>query len=443
MYVESVSQVRLSIIGIALLAAGCAQPGVSLESVEQLYAFEALIVDLLEDEPQEEILSSYLRARRLQIRLERQSGAAMRLIVRPDTALAWFESSTVRSAYFRSTEDGSSWCALVATGEIACEPSANLALWLTVGNATGREQAVTLWCRERGEGDLIEQEWKAAGPVIIATDHRRSFAGMLPGKVGDSLEDIRCVLELEAVPGTDDSSALGFMLDANTLFWLGSTIAQCVVALLAFAAVLVVWRLDALTRGNQGDIDELYKKARELLYSKLADDPLPPDLPGNSRHQLCEAGSYNVYRVLDADDVKILPAFDVTRQTHQAWASHSNWQATLDLALEILQRRRTLAPRLSQGMGAINTLQHAADRVEPTVDLITLLRTGLRRITTSGFVALATSLLTVALARTMQVYGALQALLVPVLVITTTVALVAGIRIGWAIFEQPDAWKSE
>ena len=43
------------------------------------------------------------------------------------------------------------------------------------------------------------------------------------------------------------------VLDAEAIFWFASTIAQCVVALLAFAAFLAVWRARIHHRVSQGD----------------------------------------------------------------------------------------------------------------------------------------------------------------------------------------------
>ena len=55
------------------------------------------------------------------------------------------------------------------------------------------------------------------------------------------------------------------MLDAESVFWFASTIAQCVVALLAFAAFVAVWRLDSITDSRKGTAERLKEDIRTAL----------------------------------------------------------------------------------------------------------------------------------------------------------------------------------
>ncbi len=227
------------------------------------------------------------------------------------------------------------------------------------------------------------------------------------------------------------------MLDAEAIFWFASTIAQCVVALLAFAAFLAVWRLASITESRKETAERLKYEVRGAVVSYLY---VPKGEEETKVSVFLEAQGITVPEAIIRDD----PG-GIWQQSHGNWNTvHRIGEGLTKHREEICSPTAEPAPwqksnciKLSQ----LEDIEKYTKQIAPTVELIGSLRLWLRRVTCSGLVALATSLLTIGVTKLLLDHPVYGYFVLTALVAVTVATLWSAAKLGRAIFQQPEAWK--
>ena len=228
-------------------------------------------------------------------------------------------------------------------------------------------------------------------------------------------------------------------LDEQAIFWFASTVAQTVVAMLAFAAFLAAWRLDSVTDAGEAAIGSLRRELRSRLGQQLADVIPPEELDPKQRNTFCNEGSRHLRTYLTEVGVTVPETFHLDEPG--IWNSHRNWETTLAIADGISERRQYIVPRLANGETNVSAVEKRANGVRLTVRLIGDLRRWLRILMVAGFASLGTSLVVVGLGAEIAKHDVAGWGLLAPLVAATVAAVYAALRLGLAIFEQPEAWE--
>ena len=225
------------------------------------------------------------------------------------------------------------------------------------------------------------------------------------------------------------------MLDAESVFWFASTIAQCVVALLAFAAFVAVWRLDSITESRKGTAERLKEDIRTALGRYVT--------PAQTVLAFFEAQGRTFPEAIIYGDLE-----GIWQQSHRNWATLHEIGQVLRVHRDKLCCSSPSAAMDERWLATNGITRSLLDDIEkytkqiaPTVKLIGSLRRWLRLVTWCSLSTIALSLIVIAGTNLLVDHHPALYFAFLVLATATAATLLSASQLGRAIFQQPEAWE--